>query len=106
MIAGAWSKVDWGQAACKSTDTDSFYPEGSGEALATNKVLVRICNDCPILSECANYAIHNEQHGFWGGLSPSERLDIRKRKNISEPTYESAFGRDYYGRTMSAATDQ
>ena len=103
MSATAWSEVDWGQAACLSTDTESFYPEGAGEALATNRVLVKICNNCPIKSECANYAIHNEQHGFWGGLSPSERAEIRKRKNIPEPTYESSFPREYYGRTQYVA---
>jgi hypothetical protein len=103
MSATAWSEVDWERAACLSTDTESFYPEGAGEALATNRVLVKICNDCPIKSECANYAIHNEQHGFWGGLSPSDRAGIRKRKNIPEPTYESSFPREYYGRTQYVA---
>tara|TARA_R110002126_G_scaffold76680_1_gene191420 strand:- start:1683 stop:2003 length:321 start_codon:yes stop_codon:yes gene_type:complete len=103
MSTSAWSKVDWEDAACKFTDTDSFYPEGAGDAAATNKVLIKICNDCPIISECANYAVHNEQHGFWGGLSPSDRLDIRKRKNILEPTYESSFPREYYGRTQYVA---
>ena len=92
MSTAAWSKVDWEDAACKFTDTDSFYPEGAGEALATNRVLIKICNNCPIKSECANYAIHNEQHGFWGGLSPSERAEIRKRKNIPEPTGEYYYG--------------
>jgi hypothetical protein len=106
MILSSWSKVDWGQAACLFTDTDSFYPEGAGDASATNKVLVKICNNCPIVSECAEYAINNEQHGFWGGLSPRDRSDIRKKKNIPEPVYESFLGRDYYGRTMNAATDQ
>ena len=103
MSTSAWSKVDWTDAACKFTDTDSFYPEGAGESLATNKVLAKICNDCPIKSECANYAIHNEQHGFWGGLSPSDRAGIRRRKNIPEPVYDHFLGRDYYGRTQYVA---
>lgn len=106
MSAAAWSKVDWEDAACKFTDTDSFYPESAGEATVINKVLVRICNDCPIVNECAEYAIHNEQHGFWGALSPRARAGIRKRKNIPEPVYESSLGRDYYGRKVHAATDQ
>ena len=96
MSAPTWSEVDWDQAACLFTDTESFYPEGAGDALATNKVLVKICNGCPLVSECADYAIHNEQHGFWGGLSPSDRANIRKRRNIPEPVHEHYYERAQY----------
>lgn len=32
--------------------------------------------------ECAEWAIKNELFGFWGGLSPKERTNIRRDKKM------------------------
>ncbi|MGE5826829.1 MAG: WhiB family transcriptional regulator [Micromonosporaceae bacterium] len=35
----------------------------------------RICEGCPVLSECATHALTvGEEYGVWGGLSENERL--------------------------------
>lgn len=61
-----------------------FYPETS-----VSSVLVgiyaearRLCNACQHINECAEWGINYELHGVWGGLSPKEREQIRKRKRI------------------------
>jgi len=41
-----------------------------------------ICKKCPHKNECAEWAIKNELFGFWGGLSPKERTNIRRDKRI------------------------
>lgn len=88
--------IDWERANCKGIDTDYFYyPSGDDSsdrflekrsgATGVNAVygyLSRICNECPIMSECASYAIKHEQWGFWGGLGPRERQRIRKTLGI------------------------
>jgi len=89
-----YERVNWEEAACRFTDTDSFYPEGAGEALAQNRVLRRICQECPIVNACANYAVVHEKHGYWGGLSPRDRWDIRKRNNVPEPIDDDFIGMD------------
>ena len=99
MSTSAWSKVDWEQAACRGTDTESWYPASAGEAETQNVVLRKICGGCPILSECAAYAVPHEKHGFWGGLSPSARWDLRKKIGILEPQYENFISRDLYAAT-------
>lgn len=70
--------VDWEQAACRGSDTESFYVENAGKARQLNPILRRICGGCPILGECAAHAIKHERFGFWGGLTAAERIDIRE----------------------------
>jgi len=33
-----------------------------------------LCRQCPVLAECADYAVRREEpYGVWGGMTPSER---------------------------------
>jgi WhiB family redox-sensing transcriptional regulator len=70
------------RAACKGTDTDTFFND-RGKGLAPT-LIVRICQDCPIKYECrlAGYA---EYDGYWGNSTARERN--RSRVSI--------FGRVY-----------
>lgn len=65
---------------------DAFFPE-SGQAGNTDTVrFVRAsCASCPIVASCAEYGIKYERYGFWGGLAPRERSEIRRLRGISEP---------------------
>lgn len=41
-----------------------------------------ICATCPVQTECLDYALeHGERFGMWGGQSPRERKDTRRRRN-------------------------
>ena len=73
--------VDWSQAACLGTYTESWYVEGH-TAHADYVALRRVCKVCPIRDECAEYAIYNEAFGFWGGLAPKERERLRSKRRI------------------------
>lgn len=74
--------VDWSQAACTGADTEAFYEEKAGTAREINPTLRRICGGCPIINDCAAFAIKHERHGFWGGLTPTERAQMRKKSSI------------------------
>lgn len=59
---------------------DVFYPEEfhdtetKRQAVAVAKA---ICNRCPLLSDCALYAIEaQEPFGIWGSQTPNERLAL------------------------------
>ena len=65
---GPWAD----RAACAGMDTDIFFNADRQEE-ARN-----ICLGCPVVLECAEYAIENETEGFWGGLSPRQREDLRE----------------------------
>lgn len=75
--------VDWEQASCRGVFTDLFYLETSYEAFVVNPQLRRMCAACPILDQCRDYAIRNENYGFWGGLTVQERHRLRARMNRS-----------------------
>jgi WhiB family redox-sensing transcriptional regulator len=70
-----------GELPCQNFP-DLFFPDqkGSGQAqdIASAKEL---CADCPLLIDCAEYAIESkEQYGIWGGLTADER---RLQRSIS-----------------------
>ncbi len=42
----------------------------------------KICMECPVLDKCAEWGILHEKYGVWGGLSPRDRMAIRKQRGI------------------------
>lgn len=66
-----------GPPVCQETDPESWFPELGGESYEM-RVAKKYCGMCPVQRECANYAIvANEAYGIWGGLTASQRQDIR-----------------------------
>lgn len=60
---------------CNQVDPDIFFPE-KGESTRPAK---RICQSCPVIAECLEYALaNNERFGIWGGLSERERRRLRR----------------------------
>jgi len=93
---------DFTGAACAGMDGDMFYDDMTVHESVTeygyytstapkqHAILRRVCMSCPIVSECAAFAIKHERFGFWGGLTAMERNSIRHMKNIllEEITYD------------------
>lgn len=73
--------TDWHKhVLCSRTDPGLWFPE-PGEDETPAKV---ICGRCPVRAACLAYALDtNEQYGIWGGLSPKERREIRRRERAS-----------------------
>lgn len=73
---------------CAQTDPEIFFPEEDedGKPLARNATSYAeakaVCRACDHRDACAVWAIKNESQGFWGGLSPAQRRQIRRRFNI------------------------
>jgi hypothetical protein len=72
---------------CAEIGTEIFYIEDKDEI--TDKVRQAdyqsaklICSKCEHITECGEWAVKKEVHGFWGGFTPRERRDIRGRLNI------------------------
>jgi len=77
-----YGDVDWEQSNCVGTDWRFFYADNDagfegGESKGINNLLKRICATCPILNDCATYAIPNEKYGYWAGMSSDVRREIR-----------------------------
>ncbi|MEM7340922.1 MAG: WhiB family transcriptional regulator [Actinomycetota bacterium] len=72
-------EIDWqNRAACRGPNQAIFFPPPQSERRSDKRRRERrakeICAECPVVSECREYAIGvREQHGIWGGLTEVER---------------------------------
>ncbi|MGQ0743768.1 MAG: WhiB family transcriptional regulator [Acidimicrobiales bacterium] len=62
---------------CRNQPPSLFFPsDGVGVEVAR-----RICEGCPSLTPCLEYALANSiDHGVWGGASERERRRIARRR--------------------------
>ena len=71
------------QPACYG-NPEPFYDDHRIESaphIRAEREAKALCADCPIRNACLTWAIkHKEEYGIWGGLSPEERANLRKRK--------------------------
>lgn len=62
---------------CAQSDPDAFYPEKG----AHNTDAKRVCKGCPVVEQCLEYALANdERFGIWGGLSERERRKLKTQR--------------------------
>ncbi|HEY9374993.1 WhiB family transcriptional regulator [Streptomyces sp.] len=76
--------LDWHhQAACRDLPTLLFFPlEGERPAERDRRELQAkaVCHTCPVWRSCLEEALdRNDKHGVWGGLTPDERVSVRRR---------------------------
>lgn len=80
---------EWSQfAACAKAPVPNMFPH-DGDTRATTYAK-SVCAACPVRLECLTEALDSgETHGVWGGLSPEERLSVR-RNNVRRATKTGA----------------
>jgi len=58
---------------CQTTDPEVWF-DNKDDGHMNYNVAKRFCNQCPVINECAKYALEAEEpFGVWGGLSARER---------------------------------
>lgn len=72
---------------CAEVGTEIFYPPDkndpdSGRMWDTTREAKKICQSCEHIHECRLWAILNEPHGIWGGMSPRERQRERRKLGV------------------------
>lgn len=68
------------RAACKDVSFDVFFPEKYRQSPTTAR---RICAACPVRMSCLEEAMRVEdtwRYGIYGGLTPTERGELAKRR--------------------------
>lgn len=76
---------DWAEAACAGysykwgVNPDAFYPTATQHS---DPAATELCNTCPIIDDCLQWALHHEAWGVWAGTFPEQRQAMRKRSNI------------------------
>ena len=84
MSRGPW---EFEEPLCSEVGVDMFYTDDRDDMrvdlISTYTMANSICRKCVHIGECAEWAIKNELFGFWGGLTPKDRANIRKNKKLS-----------------------
>lgn len=71
----AYLSIDWGQASC------SYFPSSWWHTPGDEEKAKEVCEGCPILSECQEYALSYEgSPSIWGKLTLKEREKKRGRR--------------------------
>ena len=69
------------QAACADTDTSVFFTVRG----ASTEPAKAICADCPVRTECLEYALQDDSlFGVWGGLSRRQRVSINRQRRKAD----------------------
>jgi WhiB family redox-sensing transcriptional regulator len=64
------------RAACQGLPDEYFFPPPKVRILEATR---RICAGCEVRAECLMYALNNcEDDGIWGGLSETERRNLKR----------------------------
>lgn len=67
-----------GRQACASVGTEVFYPEVINPPRTQINQIKRTCRSCVMQAQCLEWGLRHEPHGFWGGLSPKQRQNLRR----------------------------
>lgn len=74
---------EWMESA-KCKDRSSYFFTEHLPAVEARKLQIiakAICMQCEVKSECADYAIrNNEEYGIWGGLTVKELRSLNKNR--------------------------
>jgi WhiB family redox-sensing transcriptional regulator len=72
----AWQDL----AQCQQADPEAWYPEKG----SPTKGAVRVCNRCPVRTECLEFALETQEpHGIWGGKTEQERRTLLRRGGLA-----------------------
>lgn len=85
--------------ACAGIDVEIFFTEERGN-FANLDYVRKMCNTCPVRTECFDYAIDNLVHGLWAGTTKDERDKYRSKHGIVGKTVVpmSVFDDVYYSK--------
>ncbi|MFF0492586.1 WhiB family transcriptional regulator [Nocardia sp. NPDC004068] len=76
-------------AICHTHPPDLWFPNSTGaQRKADAARAITICRTCPVLRQCADFALATEMRaGIWGGHdlgNPGQPLSDRKRKALAK----------------------
>lgn len=73
------------EALCRTSgaDPELWFPNGTtGPAVAQERDAKAICDRCPVLAACRQWALDtHQQYGVWGGMTEKDRDRWRRRRN-------------------------
>lgn len=83
----AWKRAEaWRlQAACRPLDSDLFFPDRAAYRNSDVARAKAVCRTCPVRQACLQAALDGrEKIGIWGGMTPQERLSLRRSERRAQ----------------------
>lgn len=75
--------IPWGEGACVGTDPEAFFPEGIN-GWRDDDMVTRVCRGCPIRAVCLEWAIFNDEIGWWGGKYFASRRRLHDDEHVEQ----------------------
>jgi len=85
------------QASCKGSPLN-FYGK------RVRKEVMNLCSTCPAKEECYQYALRNEEYGYWGGSTETQRNKERHRLGIELPGSERSTSPEISAKRIKPIT--
>ena len=79
---------------CREHENKVWFPTRGHAGKVAALEAKKVCDSCPVLSDCREWGLRYERFGVWGGMTPNERWDERKRikLDVIEPTDVELYG--------------
>lgn len=74
------------EGICRGEDEQTFFPSVGKNPTHARKDL---CANCPVITECLDYAIMYDEDGVWGGLTKKQRKKLHFLKSTLVTTAKS-----------------
>lgn len=75
-----------------------FFPHEGYERLTGMQLRVarNTCAECPVVTQCQEWGLAHEAHGVWGGLTATDRWEVRNQRGqlLVDPMYAGKTGFD------------
>jgi len=67
---------------CRESDPDAWFPsEENPKGGWRYQAPKKLCQKCPVQNLCLEFALINDEiDGLWGGMTPKERKQLRRRR--------------------------
>jgi WhiB family redox-sensing transcriptional regulator len=83
---------------CKDLPTKLWYQFDAEK----DKFAKKICNRCPVRTQCLQFALDNHETGVWGGLNDMDRKRLRRKAYVQAALEESLRRNRRRGRERPA----
>ena len=74
---------DFTSATCRGIGVDFFFQEHSTASSSEERKAKSLCKECPVMQACLEWGLAHESFGIWGGTSPRQRMQMRRKLKIT-----------------------
>ena len=97
-----FNALEWKtQGACVGNPSYFWFSDIAAEQARA----IRVCNACPVVEQCKEYALTHREYGVWGGLTEAARRRAQRGKPMVKIVVchkcHGRYERDFYAVSKS-----